>query len=159
MKKAWPWIIGIVVGLILVGWLAFGRSDRQAYRIARGAVDQRVEMSQERIDTAVEMATTAVDTALELAGGLPSQEAKADLIKQDIEEIGERLKDASEARGDAAIEKLDLAIEQFNTTLETVDDASKEADSEVVKSILDRIYGALVASKEQLVQFVLSAQE
>jgi uncharacterized protein YicC (UPF0701 family) len=158
MKKAWPWIIGIVVGLILVGWLAFGRSDRQAYRIARGAVDQRVEISQERIDTAVEMATTAVDTALELAGGLPSQEAKADLIKQDIEEIGERLKDASEARGDAAIEKLNLAIEQFNTTLETVEDASKEADSEVVKSILDRIYGVLVAVKDQLVETIINRQ-
>ena len=158
MKKAWPWIIGIVVGLILVGWLAFGRSDRQAYRVARGAVNQRVEISQERIDTAVKMATTAVDTALELSAGLPSQEAKADLIKQDIEEIGERLKDASEARGDAAIEKLDLAIEQFNTTLETVDDASKEADSEVVKSILDRIYGVLVAVKDQLVETIINRQ-
>ncbi len=44
----------------------------------------------------------SVDLALKLAGDLPSQQAKADLVKQDIEEIGNRLKDASEARGDAA---------------------------------------------------------
>src|SRR5512139_3340498 len=105
MKKAWVWIFGILFGLILLGWLFFGRSDRAAYRAARGAIEARVEASQDRIDAAVELAITAVDKAVELAGELPSQEAKADLVKQDIEEIGNRLKEASEATGDAAIEE------------------------------------------------------
>ena len=159
MNNTWRWIIGIIVGLALVGLLLAGRSERQAYRIARGAVEQRVELSQERIDTAVEMATKSVDLALTLAGNLPSQQAKADLVKQDIEEIGNRLKSASEARGDLAIERLNQSIEQFNKTMQTVEDASKEAESEAVKSVLDRIYGMLEATKEQLVQTILNAQK
>jgi hypothetical protein len=159
MSNTWRWIIGIVAGLALIGWLLAGRSERQAYRTARGAVEERVELSQERIDTAVEMATKSVDLALKLAGDLPSQQAKADLIKQDIEEIGNRLKSASEARGDLAIERMDLAIEQFNKAMQTVEDASKEAESDVVKSVLDRIYGMLEATKEQLIQTILNTQQ
>jgi hypothetical protein len=159
MSNTWRWIIGIVVSLALIGFLWVGRSERQAYRIARGAVEERVEISQERIDTAVEMATKSVDLALKLSGDLPSQQAKADLVKQDIEEIGNRLKSAAEARGDLAIERLDLAIEQFNTTMQTVEDASKEAESPAVKSVLDRIYGMLEATKEQLAQIVINTQE
>ena len=159
MNNTWRWIIGIIVGLALIGLLLAGRSERQAYRIARGAVEQRVELSQERIDTAVEMATNSVDLALKLSGDLPSQQAKADLVKQDIEEIGNRLKSASEARGDLAIERLNQAIEQFNTTMQTVEDASKEAESPAVKSILDRIYGMLEATQEQLVQTILNTQK
>ena len=159
MSNTWRWIIGIVVGLALIGFLWAGRSERQAYRIARGAVEERVELSQERIDTAVEMATKSVDLALTLSAGLPAQEAKADLVKQGIEEIGNRLKSAAEARGDLAIERLDLVIEQFNKTMQTVEDASKEAESEAAKSILDRIYGMLEATKEQLVQTILNTQE
>jgi DNA anti-recombination protein RmuC len=159
MNNTWRWIIGIIVGLALIGLLLYGRSERRAYRIARGAIEERVEISQERIDTAVEMATKAVDLALARAGDLPSQQAKADLIKQDIEEIGNRLKAASEARGDLAIERLDQTIAQFNTTLQAVEDASKEATDPAVKSALDRLYGMLEATKEQLVQTILNAQK
>jgi biopolymer transport protein ExbB/TolQ len=158
-NKTWVWVLGIIVGLIILAFLFFGGSSRQAYRIARGAVEERVEVSQERIDTAVEMATASVDMALKLAGDLPSQQAKADLVKQDIEEIGERMKSVSEARGDAAIERLDQAIEQYNKTLETVEDAANEATDPVAKSVLDRIYGALEATKEQLVQTILNTQQ
>jgi hypothetical protein len=158
MKKALTWIFVIALGLALVGWLFVGRSDRQAYRIARGAISARTQLSQDRIDAAVEMATTAVDAALVAAGDLPSQQAKADLVKQDIEEIGNRLKDASEARGDAAVQKLNTSIDAFNTALQTVDDASNQADSPVVKAKLDRIYGMLEAVKNQLVQGILKTQ-
>jgi hypothetical protein len=159
MKKALTWIFIIAMGLALVGWVFAGRSDRQAYRIARGAISARTQMSQDRIDTAVEMATTAVDAALVAAGDLPSQQAKADLVKQDIEEIGNRLKDASQAHGDAAVQKLDASIEQFNKALQTVDDASNSADSPVVKAKLDRIYGMLEAVKNQLVEGILKTQQ
>jgi hypothetical protein len=159
MNNTWRWIIGIIVGLALIAFLFVGSSERRAYHIARGMVEERVELSQERIDTAVEMATKSVDLALKLAGDLPSQQAKADLIKQDIEEIGNRLKSASEARGDLAIERMDLAIEAFNKAMQTVEDASKEAESEAAKSVLDRIYGMLEATKEQLAQIVINTQE
>lgn len=159
MNNFWRWFIGIVVGVLLIGWLLVGRSDRQAYRIARGAIEQRTENTQARIDAAVASATASVDVALEWAGNLPSQQAEADLIKADIEEIGNRLNDAAEARGEAAMTALDQSIEQFNTTLETVDDASKQAEDPQVKSTLDRIYGALLAAQEQVTQAVLNTQE
>jgi hypothetical protein len=159
MKKYLAWIFGIAIALILIAWLFVGRANRQAYRTAKGAIEQRTQLSQERIDMAVEMATAAVDLALQEAGNLPSQQAKADLVKQDIEEIGNRLKSASEARGDLAIERLNQSIDQLNTTLQTVEDASKEAESPAVKAYFDRIYGILESVKEQLVQAVLKTQE
>ena len=159
MSKTWRWIIGVIVGLILVAFLLAGRSERQAYRIARGAVEQRVELTQDYIDARADMAVAAVDLALKLAGDLPSQQAKADLVKQGIEEISNRLKEAAEMRGEAAMDQMDQSIEQFNQTLQTVDEASQQAESPAVKAILDRIYGILEATKEQLVQTVLITQE
>jgi cob(I)alamin adenosyltransferase len=157
MKKAWPWIVGVVVGLAILALLFFGSSERQAYWAARQAVHARVDASQDRIDAAVEEATAAVDRALEMAGDLPSQQAKADLVKQDIEEIGNRLKEASEALGDAAIDKLDASIDQFNQTLETVEDASQEATDPTAKAALYRISRVLETTKDKIVEFALTA--
>ena len=159
MNNTWRWIIGIVVGLAVAGLLLFGASERQAYRIARGAIEERDDARQARIDAAVESATALVDNALVLAGDLPSQQAQADLIKQDIEEIGNRLKEASEDRSEASIDKLNAAIDQFNATLETIDEASKNAESEVAKAKLDRLYGYLDAAGEALAQAVVNTQE
>jgi molecular chaperone GrpE (heat shock protein) len=157
MKKAWPWIIGVVVGVVILAWLIVGRAERQAYWTARRAVHARVDASQERIDATVEAATAAVDRALELAGNLPSQQAKADLVKQDIEEIGNRLKEASEAAGDAAIDKLDASIDQFNQALETVNQAEEEATLPAAKAALYRISLILETAQEKVVNFLLTA--
>jgi hypothetical protein len=159
MSSIWRWIIGIIVGLLLLGLLLGVRSDRQAYRTARGAINARVETAQERIDTAIQSANAAVDTALQLAGNLPSQQAAADLIKQDIEEIGNRLKDVAEARGDAAIQKLEQASEQFDTALQDVENAANDATDPKEQATLNRIYGVLIAAQEQIQQAVLSAKQ
>jgi hypothetical protein len=159
MKKVWPWVFGIVAGLFIIALIFYGGSERQAYRTARGAVEQRVEFSQNYIDAVAGMASASVDLALKLAGDLPSQQAKADLVKQDIQEISDRLKEAAEARGDLAMTRLDASIEKFNATMELVDEAAFEATDPKAKSILDRIYGILEATKEQLVQTVLKTQE
>jgi uncharacterized protein YicC (UPF0701 family) len=159
MNNIWRWIFGIVAGLALIGLLLYGRSERQAYRIARGAIEQRVELSQDRIDAVTEMALASVDLALKLSGELPPQEAKAEVVKQNIEEISNRLKEASEARGEAAIAKLDQSIEAYDQALQAVEDASKEAESPAVQSILDRIYGVLLATREQISQFVVNTQK
>jgi hypothetical protein len=158
MSKTWRWIIGIFVGLILIGLLFAGGSSRQAYRAARGVVEQRVEVTQAQIDIAVEMATKSVDLALAKSAQLPVQETKADLVKDGIEEIGNRLKVASEARGDVVIARLDKVIEQFNKTLQNVEDASEEATDPAVKSALDQIYGMLLATQEQITETILSNQ-
>ena len=38
MSKVWPWVGGIVVGLCIIGLLAYGRAERRSYWIARGVV-------------------------------------------------------------------------------------------------------------------------
>lgn len=49
MKKVWPWIFGIAVGLIVITLLVYARSDRNAYRFARGAFLRPVQLTQEVI--------------------------------------------------------------------------------------------------------------
>jgi hypothetical protein len=159
MRKALTWIIGILVGLLIIAMVLFGASERQAYRIARGAISARVQTSQDAIDAAVADATASVDLALKMVGDLPSQQVKADLIKQDIEEIGNRLKDASQARGDAAIAQIDQSIASFNAALDKIDTESKQAENPEIKSALDRLYGVLLSVKEQLVQGILKTQQ
>ena len=133
MNSTWAWIVGIGAALLLVGLLFFGGSDRRAYRQARGVIEQRAGLRQDRIDTAVDLATKAVDLALVRAGDLPSQQAKADLLKQDIEVIGQRLKDVAGLQGEAAVAQLDQSIAQFDATLQVIEDACKEASDPLVK--------------------------
>jgi len=154
MSSIWRWIFGIVAGVALIALIGFGSPGRQAYHNAKGIIEQRVSLTQDRINTAVDLATKSVDLALAQAGNLPSQQAKADLIKQDIQEIGNRLNAAAEARGNLAIQRLDASIEQYNTTLQTIDDASKAATDPTVKAVLDRIYGILESGKEQMTQLL-----
>ena len=158
MSNTWRWIIGIFVGLVVFAFVLAGRSERRAYRIARGAVEQRVELSQDRIDAMADMAIAAVEKALELAGDLPIAQDQAELVIQSIEETKDRLNEAAAARGDVAIERLDAAIAQFNQTLETVDNAADEAESPAAKAILDRIYGILVAVQTQIAEFIINTQ-
>lgn len=157
MRKALPWIFGIVFGLLILALLFNAGSSRRAYRIARGAVEERVELSQDRIDAVADMAIAAVDKALELAGDLPVAQEQAELVIQEIEETRDRLNEAAAARGDTAIERLDATIEQFNQTLGTVEDAADEAESPAVKAIFDRIYGILVAVQTQITELLITA--
>lgn len=57
------------------------------------------------------------------------------------------------------MERLQHSIEQFQDTLKTVEDVSKQTDNPAVRSILDRIYGVLLAAQEQLAQTMLDTQE
>ncbi len=152
MRNTWAWIFGILAGVMILGLLWTGRSSRQAYRTAHGAIEKRVELSQERISTAADMALASVNLALKLAGDLPSQQAKADLVKQDIEEISKRMQEAAAARGDLAVARLDKSIELFNKVMATVDEASQAATDPLVKARLDHIYGILEATQAQIIQ-------
>jgi hypothetical protein len=159
MKNTWAWIIGIFAALFIIGLLFFGGSSRQAYRIARGAVEQRVEVSQERISTVTDMAMASVDLALKLSGDLPPQQAKADLARQAIEATSKAMQEVAQARGDLAIARLDASIKLFNTAMDTVDAAAQEAIDPVVKARLDHIYGILQATQEQITQLVLKTKK
>jgi DNA anti-recombination protein RmuC len=156
MRKVWPWIAGIVIVVVILAVLLGLRGTSEAYQVAKGEINARVAASQDRIDTAVEMTTAAVDLALELAGVLPSQQAQAELIKQDIEEIGNRLKDASEARGQEAIEKLDALSAQFNQTLQTVEEAARESTDPAAQWLLGQIYGILEGAQQALTEALTS---
>jgi hypothetical protein len=157
MKNIWRWIIGIVVGLLIIGVLFTIRSNKQAYNVAHGAIEKRTALTQDRIDAVTQMATTSVDLAVKLAGNLPSQQAQGDLVKQDIQEISTRLSEAVDLKGQLAVDKLDAAIALFDKTLQAVDQAAQAADTPAVKAIFDRIYGVLSATEEQLKQFLITA--
>jgi hypothetical protein len=157
MKNIWRWIIGIVVGLAIIGVLLTIRSNRAAYNVAKGGIEKRTELTQARIDAATQMSMASVDLALKLAGDLPSQQAKADLVKQDIQEISDRLSEAATLKGDVAVQKLDTAVALFQQTLDTIDQAAQEADTPAVKAVLDHVYGVLLATQEQLTQFLITA--
>jgi hypothetical protein len=43
MKKVWPWIFGILVGLIIITLVAYARSDRGAYWSARDAYLRQIQ--------------------------------------------------------------------------------------------------------------------
>jgi hypothetical protein len=45
MEKAWPWIFGIAMGLIVIALLFAGASDRQSYWVARGTVPRAIEVT------------------------------------------------------------------------------------------------------------------
>ena len=45
MDKAWPWIAGILVGVMLIALLFAASSNRQAYWVARGAVPRAIQVT------------------------------------------------------------------------------------------------------------------
>lgn len=49
MKKVWPWIFGIAVGLIVITLLVYARSNRDAYWFARDAFLRPVQQVQETL--------------------------------------------------------------------------------------------------------------
>jgi len=154
MRSIWAWIAAILVGVVILALIFGGGSSRQAYRQARGAIDQQVEQSQDRIQAVADAASAAVDLALEQSAQLPVQEAKAEAITRGIEEISEALQEAAGLRGDLAVARLDASIELFNSTVDTVEEASREASSPWVKARLDYILGNLAAVREIVTQAV-----
>jgi hypothetical protein len=156
MRSIWAWIAAIIVGVFILALIFGGGSSRQAYRVARGTIDQQVEQRQDRIQAVADGAIAAVDLALEQSAQLPVQEAKAEAITRGIEEISQALQEAAGLRGDLALARLDASIELFNSTVDTVEEASREASSPVVKARLDYILGNLEAVKEIVSQAVLA---
>jgi hypothetical protein len=45
MNKVWPWIAGIVIGLLIIGLLFAASSNRQAYWVARGTVPRAIQVT------------------------------------------------------------------------------------------------------------------
>ncbi len=156
MRSIWAWIGVVVVGLVIVALIFGGGSSREAYRVARGTIDQQVEQSRDRIQAVADAAMAAVDLALEQSAQLPVQEAKAEAITRGIEEISQALQEAAAVRGDLAVARLDASIDLFNSTVNTVEEASREASSPVVKARLDYILGNLEAVREIVTQAVLA---
>jgi hypothetical protein len=45
MNKAWPWIVGILVSLIIIALLFSGVSNRQSYWTARTTVPRAIQVT------------------------------------------------------------------------------------------------------------------
>lgn len=49
MNNVWRWLIGIAVGMLIFTLLVYGRSTRDAYHYARGAIVRPVQPTHEVI--------------------------------------------------------------------------------------------------------------
>jgi hypothetical protein len=58
MNKAWPWIIGIALGLVIIALLFFGASNRQSYWVAKGDVPRVVQVVRTENNTLVRIPCT-----------------------------------------------------------------------------------------------------
>jgi hypothetical protein len=69
MKKIWPWIVGICVGLLIIGMLFAASSDKHDYWVARATVARAVEVARTEDLTLVRfpcgMRTGSIQTANE----------------------------------------------------------------------------------------------
>ena len=69
MKKYWPWIIGIAVGLLIIALLFSGISNRQDYWVARGTAPRAIQVTRAEDLTLVRfpcgMRTGSIQTANE----------------------------------------------------------------------------------------------
>jgi hypothetical protein len=45
MKKIWPWIVGICVGLLIIGLLFAASSDKHDYWVARGTTPKAIQIT------------------------------------------------------------------------------------------------------------------
>jgi hypothetical protein len=45
MNRVWPWIAGIVIGLLIIGLLFAASSNQQAYWVARGTVPRAIQVT------------------------------------------------------------------------------------------------------------------
>jgi hypothetical protein len=45
MSKTWSWILGILVALVILSFIAVGRSDLQSYWVARGTVPRPIQVT------------------------------------------------------------------------------------------------------------------
>jgi gas vesicle protein len=140
---------------------------------AEQAAEATVEVQQEKIETFFDAAEAHVVAATELAGGLPSQEAKAELLVADLEEISRRLSEAVELEAEAkvtALEEVQALVETVKTNVQEIvetavdalpeeaQDALKQLQSEL-EDLEGKIQDEIDTVKQELGQEVEAAEE
>ena len=69
MKKVWPWIVGIAIGVIIIALVFAGRSNRQDYWVARAVVPRAIQMTHADTKTMIrfpcKMRSGSIETANE----------------------------------------------------------------------------------------------
>ena len=50
MSKVWAWIFGIAIALCILGLMAYGRSERQAYWAARGVIVHQAQAATQPVE-------------------------------------------------------------------------------------------------------------
>lgn len=106
------------------------------------AAEATVEVQQEKIDDFFTVAEGLVAASATLAGGLPSQEAKAELIVADLEEINSRLTAAVELKSEAKVTALEDVQQLLQKVAGDVEDALSEASDEA-QDALKQLQGNL----------------
>ena len=162
MNNIWRWIHRDRRGSGLLIWAGclLDASDRQAYRIARGAIEQRTDTSKPGSTQPSTSATASVDLALKLAGNLPSQQAEG--RPGQAGHRGDRQPLEGRFRSTRRCGRCKLWTSPSNSSTPRCRRWTmppKKRTIPQVKATLDRIYGVLLAAKEQLTQAVLDMQQ
>jgi chromosome segregation ATPase len=123
----------VVIALLLLAVLAGCQSSVEQ------AVEATVEVQQEKIDTFFAVAEAHVVAAIELTNALPSQQAKADLLLQDLEEINKRLNEAVETEADVKVAALEAVAQQIETVKATVEEILETAVDQVPEEAKDAL--------------------
>jgi hypothetical protein len=121
----------LLVSLLLISAIFLAACGTpSAEQMAATAVVATVEQKQANVDTVFTGLIDAVNVALEKAGDLPSQEAKAELLIADLEEINSRVNAAIEQEGDDQIQAFQDISQNVDALISGVNEAADSATGE-----------------------------
>ena len=154
MKLSYKLNLG-VIGTLAAFSLLFTACtpEQQAQQRLEQEIDKTTETKQEEIKTDIDLLKSQVDEATVEAGNLPSQQYKAELAKQDLDEIGRRLEKAAELEGEASKQELQSAVDGYNGLIDEVNQAATKATGEE-KAQLTAFASYLETRKQEVVKAI-----
>jgi hypothetical protein len=125
-------LVFLVSLMIVVAIIAAGCGGTPtAQEAVATAVEATVEQTTAEVDAVFAGLIAAVGVATEKAGALPSQEAKAELLVEDLEEINSRIDAAIAQEGDDRIQALQEVGTNVNALIAGVNEAAEEATGDL----------------------------
>jgi DNA repair exonuclease SbcCD ATPase subunit len=148
-------VIATSLGFSLLVTATACSPEQQARERVEQSINETTEIRKENVRATIEQLKTQVDEATVEAGNLPSQQYKADLAKQDLEEIGNRLEKAVALEGEQAKQQLESAVNGYNGLIEEVNQAADQATGEE-RARLTAFATYLETRKEEVVNAINS---
>ena len=142
----WLWVVGVIAVIAIIALIVADASSHDRYLVAHQVSEP--QLTQQEAD-AVAGAVAAVEQAADDARGRLTEGAAE--VRSDLDDLGEQLRDAAQARGNEASAHLDAAIAWLDETIADIDDAAESAGRPEVEEALDDLKGRLSDVQERLV--------